>query len=642
MPTIPSIRTSIENKSVLVLDEHAKNGTFERDARNRLIAYTGGFSVVFPYKTSDGKKWAFRCWHSDVSNSKKRYETIAKAIRQAQLDFLCDFDYIEKGINVEGVIYPTTRMRWVEGITIKDFIYQNKDSKKTLKSLAENFLKMTHALHEQSLAHGDLQHGNILVDNNNQLHLVDYDSFYCPQLKGKLDTITGLADYQHPSRIVNKTVSEKLDYFSELIIFLSILAIAQKPSLAEKYRIKDADRLLFSKEDFKEIRNSKIYQDIRALGRDFTKYLDILEYYLKFKSINELKPFEEVLQDSKQENTIIIEKNRIRAWLTDPKMKRKSFAVRRFGALTLFSADELSRKNLRGDDEIRLSTQSRWHKLSDYIDTVVPTTITSIPPPLPERSMTLSTESIIFESQSSSKEVWIHIYLGIYPDDSETFSISNYSSVPYWLHTQKTNQNKIVISVDENTGEARSSHVTIKCRSLQKTIVISQKGAVSSPMIPHLPFLTLSTYSIAFGPDSNSNDVTVSVDSRDNWIVSNTPPHWIHVKKKNRETIEISVDKNTGSNRNALVEIKCGSLTKSIAVKQDADVKPDVQTSEDRWIYFIISFGGPVMLILLIQMILKSLGIYLNDWEWSDFWGYCVVIMVVDILVIIIAAANSK
>lgn len=299
MPTIPSIRTSIENKNVLVLDEHAKNGTFERDARNRLIAYAGGFSVVFPYKTSDGKKWAFRCWHSDVSNSKKRYETIAKAIRQAQLDFLCDFDYIEKGINVEGVIYPTTRMRWVDGITIKDYIYQNKESKSTLESLAENFLKMAHALHEQSLAHGDLQHGNILVDENHHLHLVDYDSFYCPELSGEPDTVTGLPDYQHPSRLTNKTVTEKIDYYSELIIYLSILAIAEKPSLVEKYKIKDADRLLFSKEDYDDIQNSQIYQDIHSLGGDFIELLNILEDYLNHDDINELKPFEIILQENR-------------------------------------------------------------------------------------------------------------------------------------------------------------------------------------------------------------------------------------------------------------------------------------------------------------------------------------------------------
>ena len=243
MPTIPNIRTSVENKDVLVLDSHAKNGTFERDARGRLIAYAGGFSVVFPYRTTSGEKWAFRCWHSDIKISKKRYETISDAIKKANLSFLCEFQYIDKGINVEGNIYPTTRMRWIDGMTIKDYICQNRNSKDQLIALADNFLKMTQALHSQALAHGDLQHGNILVDRNHQLYLVDYDSFYCPQLKGEADTVTGLADYQHPARISNKSVSEKLDYFSELIIYLSILAIAEAPSLVDKYKVADADRL---------------------------------------------------------------------------------------------------------------------------------------------------------------------------------------------------------------------------------------------------------------------------------------------------------------------------------------------------------------------------------------------------------------
>lgn len=299
MPTIPSIRTSVENKDVLVLDNHAKNGTFERDARGRLIAYAGGFSVVFPYRTANGEKWAFRCWHSDIKNSKKRYETISDAIKKANLSFLSEFQYIDKGINVEGNIYPTTRMRWIDGMTIKDYICQNRNSKNLLIVLADNFLKMTQELHGQSLAHGDLQHGNILVDNNHQLYLVDYDSFYCPQLKGEADTVTGLADYQHPARIKNKTVSEKLDYFSELIIYLSILAIAEAPSLADKYKVADADRLLFSKEDFVDIKKAEIYKDIYSLGNDFQDMLAVLEDYLVHRSIDNLVPFNSCLLHQK-------------------------------------------------------------------------------------------------------------------------------------------------------------------------------------------------------------------------------------------------------------------------------------------------------------------------------------------------------
>ena len=299
MPTIPSIRTSVENKDVLVLDNHAKNGSFIRDARGRLIAYAGGFSVVFPYKTINGEKWAFRCWHSDIVNSKKRYQIISDAIKEANLNYLCEFQYIDKGINVEGNVYPTTRMQWIDGITIKDYICQNRNSKDLLVELAKKFLKMTQALHAQFLAHGDLQHGNILVDKNLGLYLVDYDSFYCPQLKGEADTVTGLADYQHPARINNKSVSEKLDYFSELIIYLSILAIAENPQLVDKYRVVDADRLLFSKEDFTDIECSDIYKDIRELGKDFQDLLFVLTEYLKCKSIDELVPFETFLLERK-------------------------------------------------------------------------------------------------------------------------------------------------------------------------------------------------------------------------------------------------------------------------------------------------------------------------------------------------------
>jgi len=299
MPTIPSIRTSVENKDILVLDNHAKNGTFERDVRGRLIAYAGGFSVVFPYKTADGEKWAFRCWHSDIINTKKRYETISDAIKKSHLSFLCEFQYIDKGINVEGNIYPTTRMRWIDGITIKDYICQNQNSKDKLIALADNFLKMTQALHALSLAHGDLQHGNILIDKNHQLYLVDYDSFYCPQLKGEADTVTCLADYQHPARISNRSVSEKLDYFSELIIYLSILAIAEAPFLVDKYKVADADRLLFSKEDFVDIKNAAIYNDIYSLGNDFQDMLAVLEDYLGHSSIDDLVPFESYLLHQK-------------------------------------------------------------------------------------------------------------------------------------------------------------------------------------------------------------------------------------------------------------------------------------------------------------------------------------------------------
>lgn len=301
MLTVPNIRTSVENQQILVLDEHARDGVFLRDNRQRLLTYTGGFSVVFPYETANGEKWAFRCWHADINKSHDRFDIISEAIRRARLPFLCDFEYVERGINVEGVVYPTIRMRWVDGVKIKDYICQNRHSKKRLLALADRFLLLTRALHRNSFAHGDLQHGNILVSKDHRLHLVDYDSFYCPQLVGAPDEVTGLPDYQHPARTTNKSVSEKLDYFSELVIYLSILAIAEDETLIDKYHVDQADHLLFSKEDYSNLENTDVYKDISELGQQYQELLDVLKKYLEYQEINELHPFEEVLLENKIE-----------------------------------------------------------------------------------------------------------------------------------------------------------------------------------------------------------------------------------------------------------------------------------------------------------------------------------------------------
>lgn len=295
MPTIPSIRTSIENQSVLIRDPHAKNGQFLRDAKGRLRSYSGGFTVVYPY-TSNGEKWAFRCWHAELGNVRKRFDVVSKAIQRAKSPYLCDFVYTDEGIVVDGKIYPTTRMRWVEGVTIKDYICKHKNSKSKLLALADNFLALTTDMHRNKFAHGDLQHGNIIVNDNGELFLVDYDSFYCPSLKGEPEIITGLKDYQHPARRNNLIVSEKLDYFSELIIYLSILAIAHNPALVDKYQVKDSERMLFSADDFSNIKYSDIYKDILALGQEFVVYLQILEIYLSKTSLSDLEPFDILLE----------------------------------------------------------------------------------------------------------------------------------------------------------------------------------------------------------------------------------------------------------------------------------------------------------------------------------------------------------
>lgn len=288
MPAISEILDSVKVPA-LIKDPLIKSGTFAINSRG-LQYYSGGFTVVFPV-TVGGEKWAYRCWHSDLGNVRKRFKTVSDYINKLQSPYFCDFHYCDEGIVVEGKIYPTTRMRWVDGDTLNQYISANKNNKEGLLSLASEFVNMIDFLHEKEIAHGDLQHGNILVQDG-KIKLVDYDSLFVPGLEGSSDIIIGKDDYQHPHRKNLKQASAKLDYFSELVIYISILAIAKQPSLLDKYSLDDS--LLFHSSDWGDFKNSKVYADLVDIDDDIKLLLSILEEYLQIEDINSLQPFTEI------------------------------------------------------------------------------------------------------------------------------------------------------------------------------------------------------------------------------------------------------------------------------------------------------------------------------------------------------------
>lgn len=299
MIDISDIKASIQSKA-LIQDEFFKDAQFLKDSRGRLLSYTGGYTVVIPCVVN-GEKWAFRCWHVPVEDSKKRYLLISDAIQEAQLPFFCSFEYTEKGLLVKGESLPITKMKWVDGKNLKNYICDHYQEKGKIKDLAQSFLKMITCLHGKKIAHGDLQHGNILVSETGQLYLVDYDSMYVPAMGNDFpDIITGLVDYQHPARKKNRFSSEKLDYFSELVIYTSLLGISEKPDFVMSYNVEDSEGLLFSASDFYSFESSKVYGELTALmNPEIDQCLTILKEYLAAKDINDLKPIESYLMSIK-------------------------------------------------------------------------------------------------------------------------------------------------------------------------------------------------------------------------------------------------------------------------------------------------------------------------------------------------------
>ncbi|MBK9050360.1 MAG: protein kinase family protein [Chloroflexi bacterium] len=169
-----------------VLDHRFKGGQPRRDNKNKIIGYTGGYSRVYPIQNG-GKIIALRCWTANVDKAKERYTRIHSHLKTITLPYFVDFDFLDRGIIVNGTIFPILYMEWIEGITLNKFIDKNIQNPPLILQLATKFQKMVQELHVNKIAHGDLQEGNILVcthNNNVTLKLIDYDSLYVPTLNG--------------------------------------------------------------------------------------------------------------------------------------------------------------------------------------------------------------------------------------------------------------------------------------------------------------------------------------------------------------------------------------------------------------------------------------------------------------------------
>lgn len=274
------IITAIKNLDFFLRVPELQGAKPKINSNGSPFAFVGGFNMVFQLEHQN-KKWAFRVWHVPMGEHKERYRKISKYLSDKNLPYFADFIHDEKGILVNGNLLDTIRMEWLEGKLLKEYIEENVTNKDKLNKLANDFLEMCKTLRENKISHGDLQEGNILIDKNGKIKLVDYDSLCIPEIEGQKELVTGLKGYQHPSRFKSKGTSLKADYFSELIIYLSILALSENSNLWNKYQVKDTQYLLFTENDCEDFENSDIYKDLHKLSGSVKSLTRVLSNYLK-------------------------------------------------------------------------------------------------------------------------------------------------------------------------------------------------------------------------------------------------------------------------------------------------------------------------------------------------------------------------
>lgn len=212
----------------------------------------------------NGRRWAVRCFLRNVPDQQQRYAAISGHLRSARLPSTVGFEYLREGIRIKGDWFPILKMEWVDGEELHSFIGKNLQQPAALQGLARQWIELMKSLKASQIAHGDLQHGNVLVAGG-ALKLIDYDGMYVPALAGKQSNEDGHRNYQHPSRTA-KDFNLQLDNFSAWVIFISLSVLSLEPRLWQRLNGGD-DALIFRREDFDRPSQSKAFEALENSGR---------------------------------------------------------------------------------------------------------------------------------------------------------------------------------------------------------------------------------------------------------------------------------------------------------------------------------------------------------------------------------------
>lgn len=262
---------AVQNPQLCFADYDLQQANTAKNSRGRVLLWSGNFATVYKLTKGD-RAWAVRCFtripQADVQH---RYQLISNYLNQHQIPYLVNFEFLAKGVLVKGEWYPILKMDWVNGMEIDRYIGEYINDSQVLLRLDKQLQQLRADLQRVGIAHGDLQHGNIMVDQHGELKLVDYDGMYVPALRGIPPLEIGHPNYQPPNRSLDD-FGDRLDEFSFNVISLSLRALATKPDLWQIFH-EDNKNLIFRQNDFQQPESSPVFQSIATIPDDETRNL---------------------------------------------------------------------------------------------------------------------------------------------------------------------------------------------------------------------------------------------------------------------------------------------------------------------------------------------------------------------------------
>lgn len=287
-PTHADYQESIQNPSFCLKDPDLKAATVACNMLGLPKVMSGNFASVYELGNDD-VRWAVRCFVRQVPNQHRHYALLSQHLGSIRPECLVGFEYILEGIQLLGRWYPIVKMEWVEGDPLNVFLEDYHSDSDLLLGMAQSFRELVNSLIIHQIAHGDLQHGNVMVTPEKGLKLVDYDGMFVPPLGQVQSPELGHANYQHPKRTPH-FYDSSLDRFSALVIFTCLRALAADAGLWNRFY--SGENLLLTADDYQDPDNSKAFEELLKSPDPSVSKLTQLLRRCCLSNVNEVAEFE--------------------------------------------------------------------------------------------------------------------------------------------------------------------------------------------------------------------------------------------------------------------------------------------------------------------------------------------------------------
>jgi hypothetical protein len=247
-------------------DPELATGTVEVSALGLPRPVSGNVASVFKVTTSSGRAYAVRCFVRRYETLSARYAAVGQRLGKVGGTWKVGVDFQPEGVLVGETWQPIVKMDWSDATPLLPWVEAHLWDTAALSYAAARFASVVGGLRTAGIAHGDLQHGNILMAPGGDIRLVDYDGMYVPEMaRMRLrSNELGHRNYAHPGRTLDD-FGPHLDGFPSWVVYASLAALSIDPLLWG--RLDGGDEcLLFRAADFADPDRSDAFACLESSG----------------------------------------------------------------------------------------------------------------------------------------------------------------------------------------------------------------------------------------------------------------------------------------------------------------------------------------------------------------------------------------